>query len=598
MLPSLEPLEPRQMLSNSPAVWRIDGDRDGIATDDQIVIRVSPDHPSRIEAIVNGVVVGSRSRKSLRHVLIKSRRGDDRVHVQLGPEDQHLLFRIHGGRGNDRITGGAERDILVGGGGDDTLNGGGGRDKLRGQAGADHLNGGKDRLRDILYRDASDRLIAALPDRVRTDRVLKRPPVTFTRSSGIASSLERGIDDFAFDLYSVLAQQNAGKNLFFSPYSIATALGMLAAGSPSAAAGVAELLHRSTPEMSSAFAQLLDRLQADPTVTRPYELNMANAAWFSENFDLKDEFRESLQSDFNAKIERLNFLQNQAAAKVINDWISEQTHGRIPQLIDAASLKPKTAFVLTNAIYFKGQWVNGFDPHLTTSRPFSLPGGKTKNVAMMYQSDRFNYFANDQLQLLELPYKGDDLSMVVLLPREQGGLQQLGASLSADNLSGWLDQAKKQEVHVSLPRFDMDNRFSLLETLEHMGFDRRFSNFEAVSEIIHQANIEVNEEGTVAAAATAIEVVATGCVCSHPSPPTFSADHPFVYAIRDRRTGGLLFLGQETEPPKAPDGMAAAPAVGSSDGSAGLVLQPTFQISKVQITDQPLTAHSSLLPLS
>ena len=175
---------------------------------------------------------------------------------------------------------------------------------------------------------------------------------------------------------------------------------------------------------------------------------------------------------------------------------------------------------------------------------------------MMFQEGSFNYFANDQLQIIELPYKGDDLSMVVLLPRRRDGLEQLRTSVSTENLNHWIDQSYKRDLYLHLPRFKMDNRFSLLKPLMQLGLDLNVPDLAStISEIVHQANIEVNEEGTVAAAATAIIGATVECVCSPPTPPTFNADHPFLYAIRDNKTGGLFFLGQETAPPEAPADM-------------------------------------------
>jgi serpin B len=590
---SLEPLEPRQMLSNSADIWRINGDRDGTATDDQIVIRVSRDRPGRIEAVVNGVVVSSRSREALRQIFIKSRGADDRVNVRLGPADQHLLIRIYGGRGDDVITGGAERDQLFGGPGADVLNGGAGRDKLKGQAGADRLQGGNDHVRDILHGDASDTFFASVPDLVRQKPGSNPPAQIVKHDPGEASTLEEGINRFAVDLYSVLAQKSPGKNLFFSPYSIATALGMLAAFNDKAALTVAALLHRSAPELVESFNQFLDRWRENPNDF--YQLNIANAAWASERFGIPKEFRERLQAYFNADVPSLDFSQQAAAAKAINDWISQQTNGRIPTLIDPSFVNKDTYFVLTNAIYFKGKWTHGFDPKLTRSLPFALGAGKTKNVAMMHQQGTFNYFGNSQLQLLELPYKGDDLSVVVLLPRKQDGFQQLAGSLSEASLSRWLDQAQREQVYVYLPRFEMDNKFSLLETLEQLGLDRNLSDLDFISGVVHRANIEVNEEGTVAAAATAIGAIHTTCVCPPRIPQTFNADHPFLYAIRDRKTGGLLFLGQETAPPAAPAGMGQGTMIISKARPEGLVLDP---IVKWELADQLVIEHSSPLLLN
>lgn len=611
-----EPLETRQLLS--AAVWHINGDRSGQPTDDDIVIRVGPTHPDRIEAFINGVVTGSRSRSNLHHILVKSRRGNDHVTVQLASADHNISTTISGGQGNDTLTGGDEHDCLLGGPGDDSLNGGAGPDMLRGGTGADHLSGGSDHVPDTIYHDSTDTLHPhdhdhthqdtphhepahhpIIPDPHTPEPIIRDPeahapeahdPVTpdpiihepETPDPGapdpvipdppFAATLEDGINRFGLELYSILAKQNAGKNVFFSAYSIATALGMLGAQNDAMAANIAGLLHNAdfASTLSTQFAALLSQWAPDPASEKPYDLTIANAGWLSELYPLPEEYLQTLQGDFNAYLQTLDFSNPDEAASIINNWVSDKTHGRISKLINPELLRRHTAFVLTNAMYFKGQWETAFDEVNTRSRPFQSPDGTTQNVAMMYQAGTFKYYSNDLLQLLEMPYKGDDLSMVVILPQQADGLGQIQSSLTNANLQNWLSEATSSEVFTFFPRFDAENRYDeMLSTLQQMGLEPQISPIVKVDKIIHQANIEVNEEGTVAAAATAIIGVETECVCSPSTPPTFSADHPFIYAIRDRHTGGLLFMGQEIASPTAPAGMPIAPAAHSSQGSLG-----------------------------
>jgi len=211
---------------------------------------------------------------------------------------------------------------------------------------------------------------------------------------------------------------------------------------------------------------------------------------------------------------------------------------------------------LTNAIYFKGKWATQFKPEQTKDAPFTLSGGDKVNVPMMSQTGKFSYMETDDLQVLEQPYVNNDLSMVILLPKKPDGVNGLEKEMTGENLSGWLAKLRKREVQVSLPRFKMTSEFSLAETLGSMGMPDAFSakadfsgmtsNRELfISAVVHKAYVEVNEEGTEAAAATGVTMQLTSIPAP---PPVFKADHPFVFLIRDNQTGSILFIGRTANP--------------------------------------------------
>jgi serpin B len=219
-------------------------------------------------------------------------------------------------------------------------------------------------------------------------------------------------------------------------------------------------------------------------------------------------------------------------------------------------LDPLTRLVLTNAIYFKGKWASQFKPELTQDAPFTLPGGEKSTVSMMNQKERFGYSETEQLQILELPYVNDDLSMVVLLPRKTDGVKDLEKQLNSDTLKNWITGLHKREVQVFFPRFKMTSEFELGQVLGEMGMPDAFSgnaDFSGmtgnkdlfISAVVHKAYVDVNEEGTEAAAATGVVMRVTSV---ETPPPVFRADHPFIFLIRDNHTGSILFLGRLENP--------------------------------------------------
>ncbi|UCG32286.1 MAG: serpin family protein [Phycisphaerales bacterium] len=360
---------------------------------------------------------------------------------------------------------------------------------------------------------------------------------------------------FALDLYDKL--RTAEGNLFLSPYSISTALAMTYAGARSeTAAQMADVLHFSLDqeELHPAFAALESSLEAASDASG-CRLHVANALWGQQGHGFLTEFLALTQEHYGAGFREVDFGRaTEQARQTINAWVADQTERKIKELLLQGDVDPSTVLALTNAIYFKGDWASQFDPGATIDAPFRISETEEVVVPMMRQTRKFALYEDDGLDVLELPYVGDRLSMLILLPKKTDGLTAVEESLSRENLRMWLGQSRVQPVQVSLPRFKLETRFDLSNTLQAMGMTDAFSGAAAdfsgmtgqrdlfISLVIHEAQVEVNEEGTEAAAATAV-VMRKG-----PLPAAFTADHPFCFLIRDKETGSILFLGRVTNP--------------------------------------------------
>ena len=267
------------------------------------------------------------------------------------------------------------------------------------------------------------------------------------------------------------------------------------------------------------------------------------------------EFLDLTQANYGAGLKEVDFVKAaEAVRKTINAWVEKQTQEKIKNLIKRGILDADTCLVLTNAIYFKGNWASRFNNRYTKDSPFTIAPGESVEVPMMFRSGKFKFLEEDTFHMLELPYVDDELSMVVLLPKEIEGLGELQNSLSTGNLKAWLGNLRKQEVRVYLPRFKTTSEFMLAEVLKFMGMTDAFSgraDFSGmtgrkelfISAVIHKAFVEVNEKGTEAAAATAVVMKRGG-----PRGGVFRADHPFIFLIRDNRSGSILFLGRLVNP--------------------------------------------------
>ena len=380
---------------------------------------------------------------------------------------------------------------------------------------------------------------------------------TTAATSEDVDALVAGNTAFALDLYSRLRETEG--NLAFSPASISLALGMTFAGARGDTAGeMARTLHfeRAGDGVHPAFGALLAAWEAADGV----DLRIANRLFGERSMTFHDPFLERTRDDYGAALQAIDFRgEPDPSRERINRWVEERTEDRIQDLLPAGSIDTDTRLVVANAIYFKGQWRTRFDPSRTRALPFHLAGGGTAPVPTMHLSAALGHAAVDGLQILVLPYAGDALAMWVLLPDERDGLPQLEARLTPDALAGWRDTARDVEVEVLLPRFTIDPEQSvaLRETLSEMGmpsaFDRR-GDFTGicderpfhVDDVYHKAFVEVNEEGTEAAAATGAVLGIESVMVTEP--PVFRADHPFLFAIVDLRNDSILFLGRIVDP--------------------------------------------------
>ena len=364
---------------------------------------------------------------------------------------------------------------------------------------------------------------------------------------------------FALDLYGKLKEKEG--NLFFSPYSISTALAMTYAGARgNTEKQMSEVLHFTLDQklLHPTFARLEAQLNAVQEKEN-IELSVANALWAQKGHVFLREFLDLTKKNYGAVLNLVDFKRAyETARRKINTWVEEKTRNKIKDLIKPGVLNPLTRLVLTNAIYFKGNWESQFKKSNTQEAPFWLAPGKSINTSMMTQKQKFRYMESESLQMLELPYAGNDLSMIVLLPKKVDGLAQLETALSVNNLTTWIGLLRKREILVFLPKFKMTSQFSLHKTLASMGMSDAFTgqaDFSGmtgnkdlyISAVIHKAFVDVNEEGTEAAAATAVAIR----LLSMPTPPpVFRADHPFVFLIRHNSTESILFLGRVVNPTK------------------------------------------------
>jgi len=395
-------------------------------------------------------------------------------------------------------------------------------------------------------------------------------------------ALVEGNNRFALELYAKL--RDAEGNLFLSPYSISTALAMTYAGAENAtAAQMANVLRfpierskdldsnkqgelsdsikkklMSREHLAAAFGKLQKSVLADPK-EKGCELSVANALWGQKGCRFKQQFIDLVRTDYDGRFSELDFVAAaESARKTINAWVEKKTKNKIKELIKPGMLNSMTRLVLTNAIYFKGAWAEQFEEAMTQPGTFNLADGKKIEVPMMNQTDKFKYAETDTLQLLDLPYAGDDLSMTILLPKKEFPLSDFEKTLTAKSLLPLLTKLYERKVIVSIPKFKITSEFSMASVLKSMGMTDAFTPGAAdfsginggkdlfISAVVHKAFVEVNEEGTEAAAATAVGISTTSMPID--SPPIFRADRPFLFLIRQNKTAGILFIGRVANP--------------------------------------------------
>ncbi len=375
------------------------------------------------------------------------------------------------------------------------------------------------------------------------------------------TTVARDSNQFALDLFGRLDKQS---NLFFSPASISTALAMTYTGARGQTAEqMAKVLHfqLDAKRLHPAFAALLWEMQGQgkPSSCR---LSIANALWGHKDTHFLPEFLQETNDNYGAALQQVDFAQAEEARRTINGWVAQHTADKIKDLLQPGDVTPEARLVLTNAIYFKGDWLRPFKGNDTFDQSFHVTAKKDEIVKMMHQTGQFLHFTDEAktFQLLEMPYKDSELSMVVLLPTQVDGLAQLEKKLDAESLAKWLEKARPTQVQVMLPKFTTRSRLSLADRLQEMGMTAAFRSGEAdftgmthdkpplyLSAVIHEAWVDVNEKGTEAAAATAVVARAAAAPVQEKL-IIFRADHPFLFLIRDTRSGSILFLGRMSNP--------------------------------------------------
>jgi serine protease inhibitor len=398
---------------------------------------------------------------------------------------------------------------------------------------------------------------------------LPATPIRFTASPEVKSTVD-GNTAFALELYQQLKAQPG--NLFFSPYSISSSLAMAYAGAQGeTATQMAETLHFNLGQtnLPVAFGELAARMIKIQRWNR-ITLATANSLWCQNDYPFTEAYLDLAHDFHGAEARQVDFVHApQAAVQEINGWVARRTKGKIKSAVEPRQFTDLTRLVLCDAIYFKGKWQHQFKVSDTKPASFHVTTNETVTVSMMYQKEHFKttFSDDDSVELLELPYSGTDLSMIILLPQiewplpgvENPGLPDLEQKLTAENLHAWLaklDRAEPHETWVMLPRFTTSQSFDLVKPLKSLGmvsaFDDNNADFSGmdgttnlfISDVIHKAFVEANESGTEAAAVT-LQLVETRGMAGR-----FIADHPFMFLIRDNGSGTILFLGRIIDPTK------------------------------------------------
>ena len=381
---------------------------------------------------------------------------------------------------------------------------------------------------------------------------------------GNITSFNDAVNQFCFDFFKKLSEDETNDpNIFYSPYSVFTALAMTYEGARNnTAVEMENVLH--VEQSNDSFHQYMQSLYNYLNNNDEYNVSTANALWPDVGFTLLDEFVDILETYYGGKASEVEYGNPEEAARIINEWVENQTNNLIKDLVPASAIDSVlTKLILTNAIYFKGIWQVQFDEVNTTDRDFTLSSADTVQVETMKLTgtdDKFNYTETGDLQILELPYTGGDISMMILLPREGVELSDVISSLNREDYISWIDEMYETKADIYLPKFKFETSYTLNDYLEALGMEKAFT-YEAdfsgidgtknlfISSVLHKAFVEVNEEGTEAAAATA--VIMNLKAVSPDEPPeriTFDCNHPFIFTIHHKETGTILFMGTVDDP--------------------------------------------------
>jgi serpin B len=390
-------------------------------------------------------------------------------------------------------------------------------------------------------------------------------PINIPAMSDTGKKVVEANNQFALDLYSAMVAGNPGSNIFFSPWSISSALAVTYEGAKGTTADeIRSVFHFPADDstMRNGYKEITDGLNSGNS---GFTLKTANALWAEKNYTFLPSYLGTADRYYSARVTNLDFMTSpDESRQTINRWVEDQTANRIRDLLPAGSIVPETTLVITNAIYFKGTWATQFKEENTASENFRVSPTTTVMVPMMKQTNagvKFWYAETGSFQVLGMPYAsqgGKELSMLVLLPTDDdlGGAEE---SLNAGTLSELRQALVYQQVKVWFPKFKLETEYQMADTLSEMGMPSAFNlgvaDFSgmdgtkslAISQVFHKAYVDVNEEGTEAAAATAVPMYRSMELPADPV-PVFRADHPFIFLILDSESGNILFMGRVTTP--------------------------------------------------
>ncbi len=369
-----------------------------------------------------------------------------------------------------------------------------------------------------------------------------------------------GLNIFAFDFYHSITKQ-ALENTFYSPLSISSALAMTYAGAEGETAKQMQKVFHYGPQNSNfhtEFGALTESLRVSEK--SDFEMNIANAVWVQNSYKLRKKYINIVKEKYLADAREMNFISQPGVSReIINKWVSDKTADRIHDLIPPNAINAMTRMILTNAVYFNAEWSHKFNPKMTKKRSFYCMNEETVETDMMYQRHYYQYSQTSDYQMLELTYKGYEYSMLIILPREHNGLSKLNKKISCKDIAKHDSSKQEEDILVYLPKFRLETAYELNAYLMEMGMTDAFTqqaDFSGmtgnkdlmISAVIHKAFIEVDEEKTEAAAATAVVMKLTSMAPVQMAPIEFRADHPFMFIIRNQKEKAILFMGQLTTP--------------------------------------------------
>jgi serpin B len=361
---------------------------------------------------------------------------------------------------------------------------------------------------------------------------------------------------FGFKLLAEIHKQNSSqKNIFISPSSVAIALAMTYNGaSGSTQQAMAKALELQGMKLTAINSANLALKQLLETSDNQVQINIANSLWANKDITFQPDFIQRVQASYKAKVTNLDFQDTAKSLTTINNWVNEQTKGKIPKIVE--TIQPNQALFLINTLYFNGKWSEAFNKNQTATHPFYLSDGKPKPHPMMSQKGEYKYLETEQFQAVSIPYGAGKFSFYIFLPKQNSNLKAFEQNLNAETWEKWISQFSQQKGFIRLPKFKTDYEVTLNDALKALGMTEAFTNqanFTAmgknftISQVKHKTVVEVNEEGTEAAAATSAEIVTTS-LRQEEKPFQMIVDRPFFCAIRDQQTGTILFMGTIFEP--------------------------------------------------